>query len=56
MTHYLPGSTIEAETLSAESANRLISPMFLSGGLMLSQVAALTGLSTEKITVVQWEQ
>mgnify|MGYP002574441340 CR=1 FL=1 len=52
MTHYLPGSTIEAETLSAESANRLISPMFLSGGLMLSQVAALTGL--EPYTIQNW--
>ena len=52
MTHYLPGSTIEAESLSAESADRLISPMFLSGGLMLSQVAALTGL--EPYTIQNW--
>ena len=52
MAHYLPGSTIEAETLSAESTNRLISPMFLSGGLMLSQVAALTGL--ESYTIQNW--
>lgn len=52
MAHYLPGSTIEAEEISAKTANRLLSPMFLSGGLMLSQVTALTGL--EPYTIQNW--
>ena len=52
MAHYLPGSTIEVEEVTAQSAGRLISPMFLSGGLMLSQIAALTGL--ESYTVQNW--
>jgi len=39
----LPGSTIEAN-VSYDGADKILTPMFYSGGLVLSQVAQLTGL------------
>ncbi|MDR3207804.1 MAG: DUF1836 domain-containing protein [Oscillospiraceae bacterium] len=39
----LPGTTVET-ALTPGAADRLLTPMFLSGGLVLSQVAQLTGL------------
>ncbi len=40
----LPGSAIAEEVFSVEEAEALLAPMFLSGGLMLSQVSHITGL------------
>jgi len=48
---YLPGTTIETP-LAAGCAKRLLEPMFFGGGLVLSQVTALTGL--EGHTVQNW--
>ena len=47
----LPGTTIES-TLSPGVVDRVLSPLFLGGGLVLSQVAQLTGL--EGHTIQNW--
>jgi len=47
----LPGTTIEA-VLAPGSADRQLTPMFLCGGLVLSQVCLLTGL--EGHTIHNW--
>jgi hypothetical protein len=39
----LPGTTVDIE-LSAGIADLILTPMFYSGGLVLSQVSRLTGL------------
>jgi hypothetical protein len=43
MSSRLPGTTIEAE-LSTGAAERALTPLFYSGGLVLSQVSLITGL------------
>ena len=40
----LPGSALEEEVFSVEEAETLLGPMFLCGGLMLSQVSRVSGL------------
>lgn len=44
MIGLLPGSTIEVELSRRGIAEDLLAPMFLAGGLVLSQVAEITGL------------
>lgn len=46
----LPGTTIE--TTDPKQAEHLLGPMFLAGGLVLSQVASLTGL--EPYVIQNW--
>jgi len=41
----LPGTTIEIDFMKDFSAKEIIEPIFLAGGLVLSQVAQLTGLN-----------
>jgi len=48
---YLPGTVIEAR-ISLGVCDRILAPMFLSGGLVLSQVTQLTGL--EGYIVQNW--
>ena len=47
----LPGTTIET-VLAPGAADRQLTPMFLGGGLVLSQVCQLTGL--EGYTIQNW--
>lgn len=49
MPKVLPGTTIELDTESWADADKVFLPMFLTGGLVLSQVAGLTGLETHVI-------
>lgn len=46
MRQTLPGTTIEADLSCSGTVAALLDPLFLTGGLMLSQVARLTGLET----------
>ena len=39
----LPGTTVDTD-LSAGIADKILTPMFYSGGLVLSQISQLTGL------------
>ncbi|MDR0862142.1 MAG: DUF1836 domain-containing protein [Oscillospiraceae bacterium] len=48
---YLPGTTIQTE-LASGAAERILTPMFYSGGLVLSQVSQITGL--EGYIVQNW--
>lgn len=48
----IPGTVLESQREDAESVAALFSPMFLAGGIVLSQVANLTGL--EPYTVQNW--
>ncbi len=50
MTWIIPG--MEAQCESADSVDRLFSSMFLPGGMMLSQVARVSGLET--YTIQNW--
>lgn len=52
MTGTLPGTTIETDLSREDAAQALISPLFLTGGLVLSQVAQLTGL--EPYVIQNW--
>ena len=52
MTKRLPGTTVEADLRRPDAADALLSPLFLTGGLMLSQVSQLTGL--EAHTIQNW--
>ena len=52
MKQVLPGTTIPADLAQEDAAASLLDPMFLSGGLMLSQVARLTGL--EPYVIQNW--
>ena len=52
MLKNLPGSTVEVDISRPGAADAILSSMFLTGGLMLSQVAQLTGL--EPYTVQNW--
>ena len=48
----LPGTTIETDLSRDDAAQALLSPLFLTGGLVLSQVAQLTGL--ESYVIQNW--
>lgn len=49
MTGVLPGTGIETDMSRTDAARALLPPLFLAGGLMLSQVAQLTGLEPHVI-------
>ncbi len=49
MAEQLPGTTVAAELTRPDAAEALLSPLFLAGGLTLSQVAQLTGLEPHMI-------
>lgn len=48
----LPGTTVETDLSRDDAAEALLSPLFLAGGLVLSQVAQLTGL--EPYVIQNW--
>ena len=48
----LPGTTVEADLSQPHAAEKVLHPLFLPGGLMLSQVARLTGL--EPYVIQNW--
>lgn len=52
MKWIIPGTVLESQREDAESVESLFSPMFLAGGIVLSQVSYLTGL--EPYTVQNW--
>ena len=45
----MPGTNIEVNLEKKESAKRIIEPMFLTGGLVLSQISGVTGLEPHMI-------
>lgn len=52
MNWKIPGTTLEACRDQADRTDQLFTPMFLAGGMVLSQVAAVTGL--EPYTIQNW--
>lgn len=52
MNWTLPGTTLQTTTQEALQVESLFSSMFLGGGMVLSQVCAITGL--ENYTVQNW--
>ena len=48
----IPGSTLEGETKDADQVASVFHSMFLPGGMVLSQVAAISGL--EAYTIQNW--
>lgn len=52
MKERLPGTTVEADLTRPDAADALLDPLFLTGGLMLSQVSQLTGL--EPYVIQNW--
>ncbi len=48
----LPGTVLQASVVEADQVQALFSSMFLSGGMVLSQVCSITGL--ESYTVQNW--
>ena len=52
MAKTLPGTTIAVDWNRPEEAETLLNSLFLAGGLMLSQVASLTGL--EPYVIQNW--
>ena len=52
MNWKIPGTTLEACRDQADRTDQLFTPMFLAGGMVLSQVAAITGL--EPYTIQNW--
>ena len=52
MKRLLPGTVLEMDPGDPEAAEKIIGPMFLAGGLVLSQVAQLTGL--EPYMIQNW--
>ncbi len=52
MQWIIPGTTLEARREDAEFIEQQFSAMFLGGGIVLSQVSAITGL--EAYTVQNW--
>ncbi len=52
MTEYLPGTVISADLCRKGAAKELLSPAFITKGLVLSQVSELTGI--EPYTVQNW--
>lgn len=49
MLSLLPGTTIEADMSKEDVVDGILSPMFLTGGLVLSQVSQITGLEPHAI-------
>jgi len=49
MTEVLPGTTVIADLRRQDAADAVLSPLFLTGGLVLSQVSQLTGLEPHVI-------
>ena len=52
MNWKIPGTTLDGCREEADRADQLFGPMFLAGGMVLSQVSAITGL--EPYTVQNW--
>lgn len=52
MTRTLPGTTIQADMSRPDGVEAVLGPMFLTGGLTLSQVTTLTGL--EPYVIQNW--
>ena len=52
MTWIIPGTTLEADRTGADNIEAIFRSMFLPGGMVLSQVASITGL--EAYTVQNW--
>ena len=52
MEWILPGTVLKAEAEEASGVESLFAPMFLAGGMVLSQVASVTGL--EPYTIQNW--
>ena len=52
MNWTIPGTTLEAQRENADRTDELFTPMFLAGGLALSQVSSITGL--ESYTIQNW--
>lgn len=52
MQWYLPGTVLQAEAADAQHVEGLFQPMFLAGGMVLSQVSSITGL--ELYIVQNW--
>ena len=48
----IPGTTLTAQRDAADTVEGLFAPLFLAGGLTLSQVASITGL--EPYTIQNW--
>ena len=49
MNWIIPGTTLEAQRENADRTEELFAPMFLAGGLSLSQVSSITGLETHAV-------
>lgn len=52
MLGVLPGTTVETDLNRVDAAESMLSPLFLTGGLMLSQVSQITGL--EPYVIQNW--
>ena len=52
MNWTIPGTTLEGLRANADHTDELFQPMFLAGGLTLSQVSSITGL--ENHTIQNW--
>ena len=52
MQWIIPGTTLTGQRDQADSVEHLFQPLFLAGGLTLSQVASITGL--EPYTIQNW--
>ena len=52
MQWIIPGTTLTGQRDQADSVENLFQPLFLAGGLTLSQVASITGL--EPYTIQNW--
>ena len=52
MLKTLPGATVEVDISNPQAADDILSSLFLTGGLMLSQVSQFTGL--EPHTIQNW--
>lgn len=52
MQWMIPGTVLTASATNADNVEELFSAMFLGGGMVLSQVAAVTGL--EPYTIQNW--
>lgn len=49
MREYLPGTTVPADLHRQDAADAVFSPLFLTGGLTLSQVSQISGLEPHVI-------
>lgn len=52
MQWIIPGTTLTGERDQADTVEQMFQPLFLAGGLTLSQVASITGL--EPYTIQNW--